>query len=753
MGMSITPNRQPTPDRGRRQRGQSSVFVIVFLGITILSLVFLYKAGKLTSEKMELQNAADGVAYSVAILEARDLNFMAYTNRAMVANEVAIGQAVGLASWPRHWESIGYYENAVCGGKLEPAGFWLEKGGKALKQASAAFILPPLIAIAKTIGTVAEKTGTEIVKACESIRGKGIPPPTSSAKKDLIARGKALRKAVDKDIAKPLAQLMQGANQGLSDAQAIFHLGTIAYVVKIISQVTQDNVTDNSPGDTGLSPYGLAALIGHLYSFGHLAPYGGSTPAQRYGPDPNRQDKPFIRTYRPGSGDSADRTGFERLAAITGAARDEFGKGPRRWVARPDFRPDMGKTLEFPLGICPGPPFITCFGWLRFVLTFKKGLTTPIDHRAGSELRYVNNGQGDQYNWSSGDTSVGDIQFSVTIGASLDYAPPKLSGKPSYSTILGATGDVSIGTGGFQMGMAFTILGTTFPINISFGDGIFPGLPFGAGAAQINNGLNNWINPLTSMGELAWIAPFPVGTSDYWGHAPPGSSVTFMDTDAHRWGWAGLSLTGLPSFPGPGLPPGKFPCPTSKAGIPAICFVPTVSGIAAGGVMPISNVGGLVGGLLPGGTYTGLKQYSDTTTVDDLWGFEGPHIIIALQKQITDIFSATAPQPTGRFNLTESSNTNNVIGAIAKGEVYFKRPSNMDLFRRWDTPKASSGNSDTLYEEYGSAFNPYWQARLAPLSHADRVVATAQQHGQDLESGSNVASTITASWELDTWIN
>ena len=746
--MSITPNCRLTPYR-RYQRGQSSVFVIVFLGITILSLVFLYKAGKLTTEKMELQNAADGVAYSVAILEARDLNFMAYTNRAMIANEVAIGQAVGLASWARHWESIGYYENAVSGGKLEPAGFWLEKGGKSLKQASAAFILPPLIAIAKTIGTVAEKTGTEIVKACESIRGTGTPPPTNSAKKDLIARGKALRKAVDKDIAKPLAQLMQGANQGLSDAQAIFHLGTIAYVVKIISQVTQDNVTDNNPGDTGLSPYGLAALIGHLYSFGHLAPYGGSTPAQRYGPDPNRQDKPFIRTYRPGSGDSADRTGFERLAAITGAARDEFGKGPRRWVARPDFRPDIGKTLEFPLGICPMVPPV-CFGWLRFVLTFKKGLTTPIDHRAGSELRYVNNGQGDQYNWSSGDTSVGDIQFSVTIGADLQYAPPKLSGKPSYSTILGAIGDVSIGTGGFQMGMKFTILGTSFPINISFGDGIFPGLPFGAAAAQVNNGLNNWINPLTSMGELAWIAPFPVGTSDYWGHAPPGSSVTTMDTDAHRWGWAGLSITGLPNVPGFGLPPGKFPCPKSKAGIPAICFVPTVSQVVGGGMMPFNNVGGLLGGKAPGGPYTGLKQYSDTTAVDDLWGFEGPHIIIALQKHITNLFSPTAPQPTGQFGLTESMKSNEFMGAIAKGEVYFKRPSDMNLFRRWDTKKTPTSN--TLYEEFGSAFNPYWQARLAPLSHADRAVAAAQQHGQDMETGNTASSTITASWNPDTWI-
>ena len=77
----------------------------------------------------------------------------------------------------------------------------------------------------------------------------------------------------------------------------------------------------------------------------------------------------------------------------------------------------------------------------------------------------------------------------------------------------------------------------------------------------------------------------------------------------------------------------------------------------------------------------------------------------------------------------------------------------MHLFRRWDTPKSSSGNSDTRFEEYGSAFNPYWQARLAPLSHADRAVATAQQHGQDLETGSTATQTITASWELDTWIN
>ena len=276
---------------------------------------------------------------------------------------------------------------------------------------------------------------------------------------------------------------------------------------------------------------------------------------------------------------------------------------------------------------------------------------------------------------------------------------------------------------------------------------------------QINNGLNNYIDPVIESTKLWGFAPPPFGTSDYYGHAPPGSSVTFMNRDAHRWDWGALGITGAPSIPSIGLPPGTFPCPKALGPVPAICLVPVISGLLAfGGMMPLNNVGGLLGGMTPfGGPYTGLKQYSDTTAVDDLWGFEGPHIIIALEKRIDALFSGTAPKPVGQFELTESVNSTGVsgdpiMGAIAKGEVYFKRPSDMDLFRRWDTQKTSSGDSSTLYEEYGSAFNPYWQARLAPLSQADRAVATVQQHGQDLE-GNSLTQTITASWELDTWID
>ena len=49
-----------------------------------------------------LTNTADAVAYSAGVFEARMLNYDAYTNRAMIANEIAIGQAVGLASWAKY---------------------------------------------------------------------------------------------------------------------------------------------------------------------------------------------------------------------------------------------------------------------------------------------------------------------------------------------------------------------------------------------------------------------------------------------------------------------------------------------------------------------------------------------------------------------------------------------------------------------------------------------------------------------------
>jgi len=72
-----------------RQRGQAVAFVLVMTVIVLLGVVLLYNVSQLTTQKMKLQNTADAAAYSGAVTEARDYNFTAYANRAIVANQVA----------------------------------------------------------------------------------------------------------------------------------------------------------------------------------------------------------------------------------------------------------------------------------------------------------------------------------------------------------------------------------------------------------------------------------------------------------------------------------------------------------------------------------------------------------------------------------------------------------------------------------------------------------------------------------------
>lgn len=83
----------------RSQRGQALIYGIFTLMGGLAALIFLFNAGQLTAEKTKLVNTADAVAYSAAIMHARALNFDAYTNRALMANEVMIAQAISIASW------------------------------------------------------------------------------------------------------------------------------------------------------------------------------------------------------------------------------------------------------------------------------------------------------------------------------------------------------------------------------------------------------------------------------------------------------------------------------------------------------------------------------------------------------------------------------------------------------------------------------------------------------------------------------
>jgi hypothetical protein len=79
--------------------GQALVPALLFLLIGCIGLYVAFNSFQMTSAKIKLQNTADAAAYSAAVLQARDYNFSAYTNRAMIANQVTAAQVVALKSW------------------------------------------------------------------------------------------------------------------------------------------------------------------------------------------------------------------------------------------------------------------------------------------------------------------------------------------------------------------------------------------------------------------------------------------------------------------------------------------------------------------------------------------------------------------------------------------------------------------------------------------------------------------------------
>nr|WP_314625945.1 pilus assembly protein TadG-related protein [uncultured Noviherbaspirillum sp.] len=98
--------RQPSPlpvrTCLRRQRGQALVFGIFLLMAGLAGVYFLFNTGQMTAEKTRLVTTADAVAHGAGLMQARALNFDAYANRALVANEVLVAQMVSLSSWAQY---------------------------------------------------------------------------------------------------------------------------------------------------------------------------------------------------------------------------------------------------------------------------------------------------------------------------------------------------------------------------------------------------------------------------------------------------------------------------------------------------------------------------------------------------------------------------------------------------------------------------------------------------------------------------
>jgi hypothetical protein len=98
----------------KSQRGQIAPLALFGLLIASAMLAVMFNTGQQVTERSQVANAADAAAYSGAVWTARHLNFMAYTNRAMLANHAAVGHLISYVSWVRYLnDSIDYIDRVT----------------------------------------------------------------------------------------------------------------------------------------------------------------------------------------------------------------------------------------------------------------------------------------------------------------------------------------------------------------------------------------------------------------------------------------------------------------------------------------------------------------------------------------------------------------------------------------------------------------------------------------------------------------
>lgn len=686
------------------QRGQAAFMTLILAVVLVLGGLSLYRAGRMAASKMELQNAADAMAYGVSTVEARDLNFAAYTNRAIIANEVAIGQAIGMASWAYHWKSIG--------------DFLLEYNK---------FLSGPTLGISNSI----------------------LPPLATPFQ---VSGG--IFVTMMRAYAKAMTAVNHNINKIYGISQQIYHLASVINTLGLLDKA----VKDNAPDQAHMSGYGVMMLLSHLATYGGLPTRGlidhlPSMVAAQLEPfthsyDPDAEGTPIGEWQADTAGDT-DAGGYGRLAAMIHNSGDPFTKGfvnppdaanpnltGRGWIINFfDLLQQAGMmpapvTIGFDAGVVSGsasfgvfnnpePPRATGPGWLGFRmnggvdfgivgadLEYYMYIRMRMLREGGSELRLVvplsgtnaNKAAGSGFSWSSADTTNFDLGFAGGGGFDAWIRLPFI-GKID---LLSASVDMVVADNNMFVGFSFGGGGTgcSDPLtdddpdnddedpqcesvsgdaDVVIYDGAFPtSAPMGAAFVHSGRPTGPTPNALTSV-------PQHMGTQASVGGGAPGP----VPLDAY--GGAAKNLIAWyypPSMPAAG-----------------IFFQPT---------LPDRNVTQ---------AYRGLPRYLDTSESEPLFGSGGPFLVVGLaldQDDFGDSLYALNPgkRPAGRFALEEGF-ADASMSAVAKSEVFFKRPLDLDYFARGDG-----------YVEHGNAFNPYWQAHLTETSHADRVMALLLQHGE-----------------------
>lgn len=193
-------------NKHKKQKGYAAVLTLVLFSALSLSLFAVFNSGQIVTHKLKLQNAVDSATYSAVNVVAREMNYMAYTNRAMVANQVAVGQLVALSSWSKQMVEVAGTINEI---------------GKYAKY---------IPVVGTIIYTVTETLDT-VVNAGDKLAQLAI---------------------------KASVLLEQSVIRALSASQTAVHLATSVSFAKTFDTVLKDNNKRNNKDDPSIS---LAAIL------------------------------------------------------------------------------------------------------------------------------------------------------------------------------------------------------------------------------------------------------------------------------------------------------------------------------------------------------------------------------------------------------------------------------------------------------------------------------------------------------------
>ncbi len=650
----------------KKQRGQAAVFVILFAAILLVAAFSLFKTGKITTNKMQLQNAADAAAYSMSVVEARDLNFASYMNRAIVANEVGIAQFVGLASWAYHFQSfasyLGFYNNCC----FSPATL----GG------SNAFIQP--------VVTAWQGPGNTAVK--------------------LMSK-----------LANVATVLLHNINKIYGIAEIGYHTVSVLLAVGVLDDV----IKQNGPPGAKISDFGIISLLGHIATYGVL---------------PGLPGDQFATGYRPSQSIDAtefEQSGYARLAALIRDSRDPFT------VAR-DWRIPLIPDIHI---VTPHvPPLWVDLGVIAWESGFQFDLTFGLQRKGGSELRILlpkttKVKPGESANWSSADTT--GLAMTLFIDG---YIRLYILPEPFRQKIFDGRLAAQLGGGNLTLYADFTGADPVDPSDCEDANDEITA-DNDADTDTSNDLPLNDCSATAPPGKQILSVPFPSeipfanGFAEVAKTANNDIKLKHMGLDplgpieGEMYGGAGGNIIAW-MFPGTGAP---VPAPPT-----GIYFS---SDVIAQPVM----------GNKVSTAYGGLPMYVDTTGNAPFLGVGAPNLLLGLVQDEPDFntyylaktnlgadyTTANSREPSGRLQVNEAF-ADNELAVLTKSELYFSRPT--DVF-------ASHFHRDDGLTEVGSAFNPYWQARLVDTNYPERLLALGIQQKEDFVNINGSANTLVSKFD------